>query len=95
MLQEVVCVHSAIEKWLRNMEVYSPVGLLRQLSKLDYRNVKLCIIQMKAVDFKNYKEVSNHFEFSKIPFTKVKFIKYTNDDIFNSKRCSWKRNSKQ
>lgn len=76
LLQEVDAVHSAIENWLRETEIFSPLGLLRQLAKINYKNINLKIIQLKSNDFKDFKTASNQYQFSKMPFTKIKCIQY-------------------
>ncbi|GFO18147.1 tigger transposable element-derived protein 6 [Plakobranchus ocellatus] len=49
MIQEVDSAHSSIERHLRNVEVYSPISLIRQLFEVR-RTPKLKILQMRHVD---------------------------------------------
>ena len=46
-MQEVDAVHSAIEKHLRHIEIFSPIGLLQMLRKMNYDNVELKLLQMQ------------------------------------------------
>lgn len=79
-IQEVDCVHSTIDRYLKNVEIYSPLHLIRLLKNIDYKNVKLSIMQMKVTDFKIYSTVSNKLDFSKVPFSKIKLILYEKDE---------------
>ena len=74
-IQEVDNVHSQIERRLKTIEVYSPVGLLKALKQVNVKN-PLHIIQMK--DFYDFQKVARQTNLCEIPYTKVKIIVYTN-----------------
>ncbi|ESO84719.1 hypothetical protein LOTGIDRAFT_168383 [Lottia gigantea] len=74
-IQEVDNLHSQIERVCRNIEIYSPVGLLRLLKKVKVSK-PLNIIQMKPEYFKDYLTIANTGQFQNIPFTKVKCLLY-------------------
>ena len=68
-IQEVDAVHSAIERHLRGVSIYSPVSLIKHLLKMKYQKVKLHIMQLQKTDFYNYNIASQSFTW--IPFTKI------------------------
>ena len=72
-IQEVDCVHSHIEKALNLSEIFSPVSLLRIVSKVRPKNMK--VIQLQPDYFYNFQTASQCFRFANVPFTKVKHIK--------------------
>ncbi|CAG2252047.1 unnamed protein product [Mytilus edulis] len=72
-IQEVDSVHSQIEKALSVSEIYSPVSLLRVLTKVRKKSMK--IIELQPGDFLNFQATSQSFKFSEVPFTKVKYIR--------------------
>ncbi|GFR65338.1 hypothetical protein ElyMa_000201300 [Elysia marginata] len=74
MIQEVDSAHSSIERHLRNVEVYSPISLIRQLLAVR-RSPKFRIIQMRLSDFLSFDE-ARVMNFSKVPFTAVKQLVY-------------------
>lgn len=76
MVQAVDCVHSAIERHLRNLEIGSPIKLFKKLIDMDYPNVKLALIQMNDTDFKKFSKKSSEFNFKQISYTKCKIKKY-------------------
>lgn len=74
-VQEVDCVHSVIERNLRHKEIYSPLGLLRELLKIQSK-IKLNFLQMQDTDFHSFHDEAIKFGFGQIPYKKVKSIKY-------------------
>lgn len=88
LLQEVDSVHSAIEKLLRNLDIYSSVDLLRDhpiykygMSKHEISsrtwNIRTLVGVIRASNqwFLRFQNIYFRF-FFKIPFTKVKVIEY-------------------
>ena len=71
-IQEVDNVHSHIDKALDLSEIFSPVSLLRVLLKVRPKHMK--IIQLKQKYFLNFQKTSKSFNFSAVPFTKLKHI---------------------
>jgi hypothetical protein len=76
LLQEVDAVHSKIERALKHMEVFSPVSLLRKLVSLLAGKAPLKVIQMKAAYFHNYQVLASAYNFTIVPYTKVKHLVY-------------------
>lgn len=51
-VQEVDAIHSKIERWLKPMEIFSPLSLVRLLvNKSNKSNTKMNVIQMMPCDF--------------------------------------------
>lgn len=75
-VQEVDAIHSVLDRSLKNLELHSPLAIIRSIvhceSKRPYNT-----IQLKHNKFKDYKAVAVTTLLDKIPFTKVKQIKYT------------------
>lgn len=81
-IQEVDCVHSTIERYLRNVEIPSQVTLIRLLINMKFENTTLKILQMNKNDFKNYSKKADTFCFQQIPFTKIKSLQYKKNNLF-------------
>lgn len=81
LVQEVDCVYSVIDTYFKNMEIYSPLSLLNHLKNMSYQRVHLRLIEMQPEDFKSYSVKAGQLNFSIVPFTKVKFIKYEKQDL--------------
>lgn len=75
-VQEIDSVHSAIERVLKKSEYFSPVSLIRLLLKVNLRK-PYCIIQMKARHFKDFKACTGLLDYKKVPYSKVKCLKFT------------------
>lgn len=75
-LQEVDAAHSVIERSMRNIDIYSPLGLVRMLMNIRSKKNKFQVLQMKTEDFLNYKSRSSQLKFSDIPYSKIKHIIY-------------------
>lgn len=76
-VQEVDNVHSAIENVLDVNEYFSPPGLIALLKEVNPKN-PMNIMEMESEDFKDYKHYgTQHYNFAKVPFTKVRVIKFT------------------
>lgn len=94
LVQEIDCVHSKIEKYLKFRELYSPVSLLRQLTNIPPGKAPLKITQMKKENFLNFQAVCQSLNFKDLPFTKVKQINYKKDDSLHiSFKCGFNENS--
>ena len=74
-IQEVDNLHSQIEAVCRHSEIYSPVGLLRMLKKVN-RSKPLKIIQIKSQDFKDFASIARQGKYDRVPFTQVKALLY-------------------
>ncbi|CAG9820025.1 unnamed protein product [Phaedon cochleariae] len=82
-VQKIDVAHSIIEKFLRNVEIASPVGLIRLLLKLPQKKYKFKIIQMQPNDFHDFGHTASNFVFTQVPFTKIKHIIYRKNEIMN------------
>lgn len=85
LIQEVDCIHSAIDKYLKNLEIHSPLHLVKLLTSMNTDKVELKIIQMLPEDFKAYSILANKMDFSKVPFSKVKILLYEKNFDFEIK----------
>lgn len=71
-IQEVDAVHSKIERFLKNAEIFSPVSLQRQLNRIaEISRKPMQIIEMKASDFHDYQTPAKTYNFSVIPYTRI------------------------
>lgn len=75
-VQEIDNVHSCIERVLKKTEYFSPVSLIRLLLKVNLRK-PYCIIQMKADHFKDFKTCAGQFDYKKVPYSKVKSLRFS------------------
>lgn len=78
-IQEIDAVHSCIDRNLKNIEIYSPVGLLKLLKGINSKNVTLKFIQMKSTDFLNYNAASTSMSFP--PFASIKHLVYHSKNV--------------
>lgn len=69
-IQEVDCVHSIIERNLRHQEIYSPLGLVRALTKIQSK-IKLYFVQMQDTDFRSFHDEAVKLGFGQIPYKKL------------------------
>lgn len=76
LVQEVDAIHSKIEKFCRNLEIYSPLSLIRILTEIPSHKAKLRILQMTPNDYYNYSSTSDLFLFAQVPYTKVRSLVY-------------------
>lgn len=42
LIQEVDCVHSVIDRFLNNLDIHSPMHLIKLLKSVNTKKVKLC-----------------------------------------------------
>lgn len=82
LLQEVDCVHSVIEKHLKNLDIHSPVHLLKLLLSLNAPKTKLKIFQISQKDCLSYSIPATKLNFSTVPYTKIKIIRYNKSEPF-------------
>lgn len=87
-IQEVDNAHSQIEKTLQKLEVWSPLGLVRTLLKVN-RKIPFKIIQMRQDNFKNYYIIAKQYRFNLVPYASVAqlFFIRTNLSIIQYKLC--------
>ena len=73
-VQEVDNVHSQIEQKLKVKDVFSPLGFLRVLKQV---NIKRPLVTIQMREFSDYRSISKRLNFSSLPYSKVKVIRYT------------------
>ncbi|RUS83143.1 hypothetical protein EGW08_009090 [Elysia chlorotica] len=71
-IQEVDNLHSRVEKACGPNEIFSPIGLLRILKRVNH----LKTIQLKKEDFKDFGKIALRGLYDKVPYTKVKSLRY-------------------
>ena len=74
-IQEVDNLHSQIEHLCRGSEIYSPIGLIRLLKRVNRSN-PMRLLQMKLDDFKDFAAIAQMGDYKLVPFTKVKSLLY-------------------
>lgn len=73
---------SQIERKLMNLEIYSPLGLLRLLPTVNRKN-PFKVFYMRATDFKEYQKAAEVLHFKVVPFASVKQLKFNSSQIFH------------
>ena len=74
-IQEVDNLHSRIERACLGNEIYSPLGLVRILTRVNHHKV----IQMRPENFRDFGLISSTGVYSLCPFSQVKSIFYQQD----------------
>lgn len=82
-IQEVDAVHSVIDRYLKKLDIHSPLHLLKLLKNVNTSKTKLKIFQMQESDFLSLSSISSKLNFIHLPFTKVKCIKYEKSNPFS------------
>ncbi|KAJ8970580.1 hypothetical protein NQ314_001104, partial [Rhamnusium bicolor] len=78
-VQEIDNAHSCIERYIRNMEIWSPLTLIRLLLNIPKSwKLKFKFIQMTVKDYLEYQLFSSRYSYNVIPYTKVKRLIYEN-----------------
>lgn len=79
-IQEIDCVHSTIDRYLKNVEIHSPLHFIKLLTNMNSGRVTLRILQMVPNDFITYTIPAAKMDFSGVPFSKIKIISNEKDD---------------
>lgn len=79
-IQEVDNAHSQIEKKIKNLEIWSPLGFIRALLTVNEKK-PFKILQLNENTFKNYHFTSKQFKFNLIPFNSVVQLQFSNINI--------------
>lgn len=83
-IQEIDNAHSCIERYIRNLDIWSPLSLLKTLVQIPKTwKLSFKVIQMNPQDYKNFEIISATFNYSMIPYTKIKHIIYNKTNIYN------------
>ena len=82
-IQEIDAVHSAIDRFLKLKEIYSPLDLITKLKNYPSKKFALKIIEMIPTDFKVYSSLANQLNVHNVPFSKIKSIKYNKYNLFS------------
>lgn len=81
-VQEIDNAHSCIERYLRNLEVWSPLTLIRLLLNIPTSwKLKFRVLQMQAKDYLDYQLVSSRYSYNAVPYTKVKHLIYEDSSL--------------
>lgn len=75
-IQEVDNIHSQIEKIMKPVEFYSPLGFIRVLKSANKKN-PYKIIQMQARHFLDFGSCAKTLNYKTIPFSKVCALQFT------------------
>lgn len=85
-VQEVDAVHSKIERWLKPVEIFSPLSLVRLLvNKSNKSNTKINVIQMMPCDFFDFQTAAKTLNYTVVPYTKIKELSLDSTNIFELK----------
>ena len=79
-IQDVDALHSVISNHFKHIDVHSPVSLVNHLEQLKCGGEQLNVHVMSEAEFLDY---SSTGKYSKIPYTKVKELRYSTTDINN------------
>ena len=85
-IQEVDAVHSTIERGLKNIDLFSPLGLVRKLLKVR-KTRPLNVLQMTQSKFFDLQKPAKLYKYSLVPYSKVKQLEFRQD---NAKRVWFK-----
>lgn len=80
-IQEVDAVHAVIDRHLKNICIYSPISLLRNLKDMNYPKVSLKILQCSSKDFLNFNSATIGLNFSSVKYNSAKEIFYDTNDL--------------
>lgn len=75
-VQPVDNAHSVIEKSLRHKFIYSPPALVEEIRKIPEGKLKFVVIEMEEVDYLDYQLLAHAYNYTVVPYTKVKQITY-------------------
>lgn len=82
-IQEVDTIYSKIERWLKPMEIFSPLSLVRLLvNKSNKSNTRMNVIQMMPCDFFYFQTAAKTLNYSITPYTKIKEIQLNSENDF-------------
>ena len=76
---EVDAIHSVMERHKRHTEIFSPVGLIRNLIQIK----KMKVHQMRPANFLEFQNQAKQFVFFQIPQTQVKQLQYLACDPYH------------
>lgn len=77
-IQEIDAVHSTIEAYVRNLEIWSPVSLIRILTNMPTNfKMQFKVLQMQPQDFLNYQNSASKLAYNQIPYSQIKKLTYS------------------
>lgn len=83
-VQVVDNVHSQIQKYFKNIEIWSPISLTKAMQQVNYKN-PFQVIELNINDFKNFHALTKLFKFNTIPFASVSQLMFTQHSLNNIK----------
>lgn len=69
-IQVVDNAHSQIQKYFKNIEIWSPISLTKAMQRVNHKS-PFQVIELNINDFKNYHVLTKSFNFNTIPFASV------------------------
>ncbi|KAG4065134.1 hypothetical protein HA402_007531 [Bradysia odoriphaga] len=79
-IQEVDTAHSVIEKSLRHKFIYSPTVLIDEIRNIPEGKLKFVTVEMEAADYLDYHHLAQGYNYTVIPYTKVKQLRYKKNE---------------
>ena len=88
-IQDVDTLHSNIEGAIKRLEIFSPLTLIRLLTKLNPAGKEMYVRILKSADFKDYKSLAHCGQYEKVGYASVSELTYTGSDVRTLKvrRC--------
>ncbi|CAH1118122.1 unnamed protein product [Phaedon cochleariae] len=85
-LQGIDCAHSCIERFIKHLEIWSPLTLIRILIHMPTTwRKKFKVMQMQLSNYMDYQKSSSLLNYQVLPYSKVKRIVYDKNSIMNIK----------
>ncbi|KAF2886917.1 hypothetical protein ILUMI_19256 [Ignelater luminosus] len=85
-LQEIDSAYSCIERYIRHLEIWSPLSLIKTLLSMPtYYKKRLAVLQMITSDYLDYQKASQQLQYKEIPYSKVKHFIYESENVSNIK----------
>ncbi|KAJ8966103.1 hypothetical protein NQ314_003740 [Rhamnusium bicolor] len=81
-LQEIDAAHSCVERYIRNLDIWTPMNLIKILTHMPSSwKFHFKVLQMHENDYLDYQTGSKKFNYKHIPFTKIKHIIYQKESF--------------
>lgn len=85
-LQEIDCAHSCIKRYVRDIEIWSPLHLVRILVNMPTTwKYKFKVLQKRPRDFMDRQKAASDLNYQCLPYTKIKHIIYKRYNLANLK----------
>ena len=87
-IQDVDTLHSNIEGAIKGLERFSPLSLIRRLTKLIPAGKEMYVWMLKSDDFKDYKSLAHCGQYDKVGYASVSELTYSASDV-RTLRVRW------